>query len=142
MAKEISIHAKADSLGGIILLGLILALGALSLGGWFERILFAMLVVYTVDAWSEKLILKDEQLVFDSFFRRRRLIDVCNMRDVLVVHEGLNPEHGIISVRFRPYKGTEEVLPLGPLWRRSELEGFFHKLEKALGSCKLVEEVR
>lgn len=142
MAKPIAVHARFYSLGGIILCGLLLALGALAYGGWFERALFVLLLAYIADAWSEKLILKDDTLIFDSFFRRRRTIDVCNMRDVLIVHEGLNPEHGIVSVRFRPRGGNEERLPLGPLWKRDELEAFFGGLENAVGSCKLVEEVR
>lgn len=137
-----SIHAKLRSLGGIVLVGLLLALGALAFTGWFERLLFLLLLVYMVDAWSERLVLEKDVLIFDSFLRRMRVIDVCRMSDVLIVHEGLNQERGIVSIRFRESGKPEVRLPLGPMWKREELETFFRGLEQAVGSCKLVEEVR
>jgi hypothetical protein len=142
MAKTLSIHATPFSFGGIILFGLLLVLAALAYSGWIERILFLFLLGYFIDAWSEKLVLKEDTIEFDSLFRRRKKIVACRMRDVLIVHEGLNQERGIISIRFRRPDGTEEFLSLGPLWKRSDLEEFFGKLEQSVDNCKLVEHVR
>ncbi|MCC7522632.1 hypothetical protein IT407_02445 [Candidatus Uhrbacteria bacterium] len=142
MTKTLSIRATPFSFGGIILAGLLLVLAALAYSGWIERVLFILLFAYFIDAWSEKLILKNDTVEFDSLFRRRKKIIACRMSDVLIVHEGLNQERGIVSVRFRHPDKTTDFLSLGPLWKRSDLEEFFGALEKAVDDCKLVEHVR
>jgi hypothetical protein len=62
--------------------------------------------------------------------------------DILVVHEGLNQEQGIISARFRERDGSIIDLPLGPFWLRHELESFFGTVERIAGNVHLVESVR
>ena len=81
-------------------------------------------------------------MTFDTWIRPKKRVNACEMSDVLIVHEGLNQGRGIVSVRFRQPDGTVTRFSLGPLWRRSDLERFFHEVEKSTGECKLVEEVR
>ncbi len=151
--KTYTIRATPISFGGIILSGLALVMLALTwiafqpaeLSLWlrvFMAVITSCLILYAIDAASEWLRLENDLLVFDSILRKKIRVDVCAMEDVLIVHEGLNTERGIVSVRFRESTGQVIRIALGPMWRREELEDFFRDLEKRVGSCKLVEEVR
>ncbi|KAA0205968.1 hypothetical protein EDM68_03810 [Candidatus Uhrbacteria bacterium] len=146
------IRASLASTGGIVLSGILLVLGVLT---WFSAqadhmpiqfglfgFLFLGLAVYEADAWSESLSLENGIIQFDSLLHAKKRINACAMADVLVVHEGLNQERGIISAVFREPDGTKHRLALGPLWRRRDLERFFASIEEATGECKLVEHVR
>lgn len=142
MVKTLSIRATPVSFGGVILVGLLFVLAALAYSGWIERVLFVLLLAYFVDAWSEKLLLRGDMVEFDSLLRRRKRLVACRMSHVQIVHEGLNQERGIVSVRFRYPDQTTDFLSLGPLWKRSDLENFFGALEKAVDTCRIVEHVR
>lgn len=142
MAKTLRAHATPASFGGIVLAGLLLVLGALAYSGWTERVLFILLLGYFIDAWSEKLTLRGDVVEFDSLFRRRKRLVACRMSHVQIVHEGLNQERGIVSVRFRRPDGSIDFLPLGPMWKRSDLEDFFRNLEAVVDTCKITEHVR
>ncbi len=150
--KPLKIRATPISMGGIILSGMLLVLVSLA---WISAqaghtqtqfaifiFLFLAVAVYVVDAWSESLVLNNGILYFDAILRPKTRINACAMADVLVVHEGLNQERGIISAVFREPDGTKHRLSLGPLWRRRDLERFFSSVEEATGECKLVEHVR
>lgn len=149
----IRIRATPVSLGGLILIGILLVTVVLawiaSRAPWHTPLqtaiftfFFLLVIGYFADAWSELLELRNGVVLFDSLFRRKKRVNVCAMEDVLVVHEGLNQEHGIVSIRFRAADGTHTRLSLGPMWHRHKLEAFFRNLERATGECKLVEEVR
>ncbi|MBP6944472.1 hypothetical protein KBD61_03910 [Patescibacteria group bacterium] len=149
----IRIDAKVFSLGGGILSGLFLVLFALLwivthvagrsvyLEAVFVLFLLGMLA-YAVGAASEYLILESEGLVFDGWLVRRRKILFQNMKKVLFVHEGLNPEWGIETLSFEGVDGHVSKIALGPLWRRRDLEGFLLRLEICVRDGKLVEEIR
>ena len=77
-----------------------------------------------------------------SLLKARHELRLKNLEDVLVVHEGLNQERGIISARFRSRDGQVIEWPLGPLWHRHMLEAFFLELETEAGKRKLVQHVR
>lgn len=147
------IRANPFSTGGIVLSGVLLVAGALTwIAGQgsgrtsvqFTALIFLFLIVtiYLIDAWSESLVLENGIVYFNSMLRAKQRINACAMADVLVVHEGLNQERGIISAVFREPDGTKHRLALGPLWRRRDLERFFASIEEATGECKLVEHVR
>lgn len=149
----IRFDAKIISLGGGILSGLFLVLLALLwmvthavgrsiyLEAIFVLFLLGMLA-YAVGAASEHLILESEGLVFDGWLARRRKILFHNMKKVLLVHEGLNPEWGIETLTFETPSGSLERIALGPLWRRRDLEAFLARLEICARDGKLVEEIR
>lgn len=149
--KTVSIRATPVSTGGIVLFGIALVVAALARIAFETHgtatfalfcFLFLAIVLYLVDAWSESLVLKNGIVYFDSLLRAKQRINACAMADVLIVHEGLNQERGIISAVFREPDGTKHRLALGPLWRRRDLERFFVSIEEATGECKLVEHVR
>lgn len=151
--KPIMIRATPISLGGSVLLGLLVFVGLLL---WIAfqphepstalRIMLSIvwigLLAYLVDAWSEKIVYEDGVITFDSFFKQRVKIILNDTNDILVVHEGLNQERGIISVRFRERDGSLIDWPLGPLWNRHDLELFFSSLEQQAGKKKLFQHVR
>jgi predicted membrane metal-binding protein len=153
MSKQTTIHATPLSLGGAVVLGLLILVGALA---WIAfqpqepstalRIVLALvwfgLLAYAIDAWSETLRYEDGRIVFNSLFKRRVEILMRKTDDILVVHEGLNQEQGIISARFRERDGSIIDLPLGPFWLRHELESFFGTVERIAGNVHLVESVR
>ena len=145
------IRATPISIGGIVLIGILLVTLVLawiaSRGPWHTPIqtavftfFFLLVLGYFVDAWSERLVLKNGLVTFDSLLRKKVTVNVCAMDEVLVIHEGLNQERGIVSVIFRAANGRRTRLSLGPLWKRSELESFLSKLESATGSCQYVIE--
>lgn len=149
----IRIDAKVISLGGGVLSGLFLVLFALLwivthvagrsvyLEAIFVLFLLGMLA-YVVGAASEYLILESEGLVFDGWLARRRKILFQNMKKVLLVHEGLNPEWGIETLTFEGPNGQRDKIALGPLWRRRDLETFLARLETCARDGRLVEEIR
>ncbi|MCE9585847.1 hypothetical protein K8R04_00840 [Candidatus Uhrbacteria bacterium] len=151
--KSILIRATPISLGGSVLAGLLLLVGALV---WIAfqphepsvalRVtlltVWVGLLAYAADAWSERIEYEGGRISFNSFFKKRVEIVLRLTDDILVVHEGLNQERGIISVRFRERGGRLIEWPLGPLWHRHHLEAFFSALEKEAGKKKMFEQVR
>jgi hypothetical protein len=147
------IRANPLSLGGVVLFGILLVIGVLA---WFAAsgpdhtriqvgvfvFFFLSVLAYCVDAMTESLELTNGFVTFDTWMRPKVRVNACSMSDVLVVHEGLNLERGIVTVRFRAPEGRITKISLGPLWRRSDLERFFQQVETETGECKLVEEVR
>jgi hypothetical protein len=151
--KSQSIHATPASLGGGVILGLLLLIGVLV---WIAfqpqepsfalrvilSVVWLALAVYFLDAWSERLEFQDGRIGFHSWLRKHREISLFDTDDVLIVHEGLNQQQGIVSARFRERNGETIDLPLGPLWHRHDLEAFFGELEQLAGKKKMVENVR
>jgi hypothetical protein len=148
-----SIRAKMVSLGGGILLSLVLFLGVVTLAAVVEPqappllrallvFLFFALLLYLLDSWSEHLWLEGSTVFFDSWLKRRRRVDLSGVQEILLVHEGLNLERGIETLRFRRGEGDDVVFALGPLWHRHHLEAFLAALEQSTGRRKMVEEVR
>ena len=147
------VHARVRSLGGMVLSGLFLVLMAVLWiathvavrNPWLEGALISFLLVmaaYVVDGASESLMYQDHALVFDGWLTRRRRVSLAGIVQVLLVHEGLNPEWGIETLTCLRQDGDCERLALGPLWRRRDLEAFLAELEVALHEQKIVEEVR
>ena len=153
MVKTLRIRASAYSAGGIIIAGILLVIGALTWIAWQDPdrsmiqmavffLLFTSALAYYADAVSESLSLENGIVTFDSLFRPKRRINVCAMSDVSLIHQGLNQERGIVSAVFHRPDGGQERLPLGPMWRQTQLRVFFSSLEEATGECRLVGEVR
>jgi hypothetical protein len=107
---------------------------------------FALLALaawaYLADGVSERLGLYGDTLVHTSLFGGQRSIPLSAIQSLLLVHEGLNQQIGIESIRARYTDGRVERLALGSCWRRRDLEAFLSSVEKALGKAKLLEEVR
>jgi hypothetical protein len=149
----IRIRARWFSLGGAILGGLFfvaltllwivthVAERRVYLEGVFVLFLLGM-AAYALDAASESLTLQHESLIFDGWLTRRRVVLFQDMKSVLLVHEGLNPEWGIETLTFERRNGGGYRLALGPLWRRRDLEAFLSRLETCVRDGKFVEEVR
>lgn len=152
-SKEVVIlRANPFSLGGAIFAGfLILTLTLFWIvtnqatpHPWLQiatSIFLFLFIIYSLDALSERLELDGTNLVFSSILRRKKHFDLCRYREVLIVHEGLNQERGIVSIVLA--SGEEEFrLPLGPFWRQRELENFLVQATKHLSSCQLLAPVR
>lgn len=149
----LQVRAKPVSLNGGVVLSVCIILSALAatayVTGRLVAVQNALLFLLTFAAWlylldsaTERLLLVGEAIVRESALGRRLTIKLDDMDALLLVHEGLNQEIGIESLTARYRDGHEEKLPLGPCWRRHELEAFLSSVEKAMGRTKLVEEVR
>ncbi|MFO0764876.1 MAG: hypothetical protein U0487_02410 [Patescibacteria group bacterium] len=154
MAKPtVRVTAKLFSLGGVMLFGILLLLlgvlvGSLSFATYAlaaHLVLLVFVVVFSVylfDACSEQLVLDGDWLKLSSRLRKPVSVDLSQVCDVFIVHEGLNDERGIIRIRFTDENGQVQFFALGPCWRRHEVEGLFRLVESTQKSCKLVEQVR
>lgn len=133
------IRATVVSLGGLVLLGIMLVMAALA---WIQpgvfTFLFLAVAIYMIDAWSENLTFENGIVTFDSILRPKHRVNACAMAEVTIVHEGLNQERGIVSVVFREPNGRAHRISLGPLWHRHTLEAFFRTVEKQTGECVLL----
>lgn len=147
------IRAQILSLGGGILLSLLgVLLIILWIGAhiptrniWLEGALIAFIgamLLYTIDGASESLTLREDTLIFDGWLTRRRKLSLHGVARILLVHEGLNPEWGIETLTFEHTDGSRERLPLGPLWRRTDLETLLVHLKAQSQNQKSAEEVR
>ncbi|MCK9361216.1 hypothetical protein M0Q28_03210 [Patescibacteria group bacterium] len=147
------VHATPYSAGGIVLAGILMVIAALA---WIASrgpghtstqfavftFLFFSVALYYADAMSESLSLKNGIVIFNSLLRPKRRINACAMSEVAVIHEGFNQEPGIVTAVFHGADGKITRLPLGPMWRQTELSAFFSGLEEATGECRLVEDAR
>ncbi len=136
-------HARLISLhGGVILAICILftaffiaAVLATRLTG-VQSALFGVLMVaawiYLLDAATERLSFANNLLERASFLGRHIQVPVGGTDTLLLVHEGLNQEVGIDSIVIRRATGREERLPLGPCWRKRDLEAFLRSVEQAM----------
>lgn len=135
-------------LSGLLLLLLGVLAGSLSFAAdalFAHAVLGAIVIAfgaYLFDACSEQLVLDGDWLRFSSRLRKGFEINLCDVRDIFIVHEGLNDERGIVRIRFTKEGGEGYFLALGPCWRRHEVEGLFRLVESSQKSCKLVEQVR
>ncbi|HWQ99885.1 MAG TPA: hypothetical protein VN397_03510 [Candidatus Methylomirabilis sp.] len=152
-ACALQVRAKLVSLNGGVVLSICILLTALAVAAGFtnsfassQTMLLAVLTVgawiYLLDSSTERLSLIGDTIVRASVLGRRSVIKLDDIAALLLVHEGLNQEVGIESLTARYHDGREEKLPLGPCWRRRELEAFLSSVEKAMGKTKLLEEVR
>lgn len=144
------IRAQIFSLGGGILLSLLGVLLIILWIGiylptrniWLEGALIAFtgaMLLYTIDGASESLAWREDTLIFDGWLTRRRKLSLHGVARILLVHEGLNPEWGIETLTFEHGDGSYERLPLGPLWRRTDLETLLVHLRGWLQKQKSTE---
>lgn len=135
-------------LSGVLLLLLGVLVGSLSFAtnALVAHIVLAIIIFafsfYLFDACSEQLVLDGDWLRFSSRLRKKNEVNLCRIRDIFIVHEGLNDEQGVVRIRFTNEAGSEQYFALGPCWRRHEIEGLFRVVESTQKSCKLVEQVR
>jgi hypothetical protein len=149
----IQIQARLLSLGGGILLALAILFTTFLLTALFlERTITGQVILFgllTVAIWmdlresaTERLAMIGRTIKRTSFIGRPVTIRLDDLKELLLVHEGLNMNTGTESITARYRDGREERLPLGPCWRRTDLEAFLSSVEKELGDRKLLEEVR
>lgn len=153
LACVLQVKARLVSLNGGVVLALALLLSAFLAGALLssqfafgQMVLFGVLALaawlYLLDSVTERLFVTGDQIERASLFGRRASIKLDDLDALLLVHEGLNQEIGIESLTARYRNGRSVRLPLGPCWRRRDLETFLTSVEQAMGSRKLVEEVR
>ncbi|GMU25913.1 MAG: hypothetical protein AMXMBFR16_08180 [Candidatus Uhrbacteria bacterium] len=147
------VHARLISLNGGIVLAVCIVLSALTAALFLtdrfavsQAILFVILMlgawIYLIDGASEKLSLQDHSLVQSSRFGRESRMKLVDVSSLVLRHEGLNPSLGIESLTATFQDGHEERIPLGPCWRRRDLESFLSSVEEAMGYEDVVESVR
>ncbi|MBE7525070.1 hypothetical protein KJZ71_02610 [Patescibacteria group bacterium] len=146
-------HARLISLNGGIVLAVCIVLSSLTAALFLterfavsQAILFVILMIgawiYLIDGASEKLSLQDHSLVRSSRLGRELRIKLVDVSSLVLRHEGLNPSLGIESLTIVFRDGHEERIPLGPCWRRRDLESFLSSVEEAMGYEDVVESVR
>jgi hypothetical protein len=149
----IQVKAKLVALNGGVVLAMCIMLTALGVAALltnrFAITQIALLSVFALGSWvylldgvTERLTLVGNTIVRTSLIGGRIVINLVDIMNLYLVHEGLNQEIGIESLSARYRDGHEEKLPLGPCWRRHELEAFLASVEHALGKTKLLKEVR
>jgi hypothetical protein len=149
----LTVRAKLVSLNGGVVLAVCIVLTSMVLGAYLTNrfggtqiALFLILTfaswVYLLDSVTERLALVGDAIVRTSALGTRFEIKLDDLSALYLIHEGLNQEIGIESINARYRDGREEKLPLGPSWRRHELEAFLASVEKAMGKKKLLKEVR
>jgi hypothetical protein len=140
----ICVKAGIVSLNGGIVLAICLLLTAVTAASVLTKnfvasqtILFVILSLaswmYLLDGASEKLYLAGGSLIRSSLFGRSQDIDLSDVSSFLLKHEGLNQKVGIESLTVAYGDGREERLPLGPCWRRRDLEHFLESVERVMG---------
>jgi hypothetical protein len=144
------VTAKLVSLNGGIVLALCILVSALAVGSALvtsysatETILFVLLAfaswIYLIDAVTEKLVLKGDAIVLSSAVGAPRTLKLENIRLMTLRHEGLNASIGIESLTVVTADGKSDRLPLGPCWRRRELEAFLMSVSGAMGVSDVVD---
>lgn len=146
--ERVYARARFASLGGVVLAGIAFlflvffwyAFVDPSTPMWLKIIFGAigiLFVLYLLDVGTERLELRETEMIFDSALHHPRRVDVCRFPEILLVHEGMNQQKGIVSVICRGLD-EETRLSLGPLWRARDLESFFVAAAERTGKCKLV----
>jgi hypothetical protein len=154
-AKDCALQVKAKlvALNGGVVLAMCIMLTAMALAAYltnrFAASQIALLSVFALAAWvylldgvTEKLKLSGNAIVRTSLVSGRFMINLDDIESLYLIHEGLNQNVGIESLTAKYRDGHEDKLPLGPCWRRHELEEFLASVEKAMGRKKLLKEVR
>jgi hypothetical protein len=147
------VSAKLVSLNGGVVLAVCLLLTIVTVASVMARsfvasqtALFVVLTIaswiYLIDSVSESLRLEGEQIVRTSVIGRSVIVDIGNIKSLLLKHEGLNQQVGIESLTVTYRNGKTERLPLGPCWRRRELEAFLASVESVMGYEDVVEHER
>jgi hypothetical protein len=144
------VTAKLVSLNGGVVLLLCILVTALAAALWIagqtsgpQAILFVLLAfagwVYLVDSCTEKLILNGRAMTLVSAVGAPRTIELSSVRSLVLRHEGFNATVGIESITITTAEGKRSRLPLGPCWRRRELEAFLTSVTEAMGYSGVLE---
>lgn len=139
------VRAKIHSLGGLFFLGTLVLFAVLVLNAffafafhpiaaWLLVLLLGSALVYVIDGVSERLAQKDGNLFFDSLFHRKRTVSLRDVKRIQFVHEGLNMEKGIESIRVQYRDGKEQRLALGPFWHRHQVMAFLRAAIEGRGA--------
>jgi hypothetical protein len=149
----IQVKARLIALNGGIVLAVCIMLTGLGVAAYLANRVAGMQIallsvfalgswVYLLDGVTEQLELTGNEIVRTSILSGRLVIKLDDIEALYLIHEGLNQEIGIESLTAKYVDGSTERLPLGPCWRRHELEAFLKSVEQALGKKKLLKEVR
>lgn len=133
-------------IGAIVLLGLLAATAGVSVSSfsgffWLIILLFFVAIAYVADGLSERLEVRGDDMSFDTWLRPRRTLSLRNVKRIQFVHEGLNAEQGIETIRVHDADGTEKRFALGPFWRRHEVEAFLRDARRVSGARFLLEDL-
>lgn len=136
-----SVHARLVSVHGGLLLGIAFSLSAFLVAAFMagslelsQQMLFGLLAIaswiYLLDSVTERVELVGSLLVRRSLFQRRTEISVTDLRQLVLVHEGLNQAVGLESLIVRRMNGEEEIISLGPCWRTRDLQAFIRSVDQ------------
>jgi hypothetical protein len=141
---RLRVSAKLVSLNGGIVLAVCLLLTAVTFASVYtgrlvlsQALLFLFLTlaswVYLIDSVTEKLCLVGDTIQRTAFIGRNEEVQLTDVKSFLLKHEGLNASVGIESLTVVYQDGREERIPLGPCWRRRDLEAFLESVEQSMG---------
>jgi len=144
------VTAKLVSLNGGVVLSLCILVTAIALAMTLatgasapQTILFVLLSfaswVYLIDGCTEKLILSGSSIVLTSAIGAPRVLNLADVRSLVLRHEGFNATVGIESITVTTVEGRRSRLPLGPCWRRRDLESFLSSVTEAMGYVGVVD---
>ena len=144
------VTAKLVSLNGGIVLSLCILVTTIALAMALaagasapQTILFILLTfaswVYLVDGCTEKLILNGSSIVLTSAIGAPRVLNLAEVRSLVLRHEGFNATVGVESITVTTVEGKRSRLPLGPCWRHRELESFLSSVTEAMGYSGVVD---
>jgi hypothetical protein len=149
----IRVRAELVSLGGGVMLAICLLIAATLIMALYsptitgiQRFIAIVLAfaswAYLLRSATEELLLIGEEISYRAVLARPRHVPLKDLEAMLLIHQGLNLEHGIETIEFHFFNKHIERVSLGPCWQRNKLEAFLSSVEEALHSPKLLESVR
>jgi hypothetical protein len=144
------VNAKIVSINGGVVLALCILVTTVAIasslvqnGSGTQAVLFGMLAfaswVYLIDAVTEKLRLCGRDIILSSAISSPKTLKLDGIRTITLRHEGLNANLGVESVTIKTIDGQSSRLPLGPCWRRRELEAFLDSISSHMGYGDIVD---
>jgi hypothetical protein len=144
------VNAKLVSINGGVVLALCILVTTVAIasalvqnGSGTQAVLFAMLAfaswVYLIDAVTEKMRLCGREIILSSAITSSKVLKLDGIRTITLRHEGLNANLGVESVTIKTIDGHSSRLPLGPCWRRRELEAFLDSISSLMGYGDIVD---
>lgn len=137
--------------GGVLItmagfLSLLLIAAVVIHRGWLMIFVSALMLTvclgYMTWSLSERLWLEGMVLHYSAWFRAPLSVDVRHIQELCFIHQGLNTEEGIEQCFIRFISGERARIPLGPLWRRRDLERLSELLKMKFASSVNVRVMR
>lgn len=90
-------------------------------------------LVYFLEGLTEELRSDGKTVKFRAWFKPTPPVDLAKVKTIVLVHEGLNVEHGMETMFFEFFDGSRVRFSLGPLWHQHHLLMFVRGLESLAG---------